>query len=167
MVLSLNFEDSINHDPKWYLGYQYDCINSYNKNNGGPKNGTKIKFCSLPKTRKPSFLRFWAAKHNKNEENWVNSSEAYNENSDKEEEPTMNYFNGGLVKIDKNGCANIRLILPSGYTNNQNQIENPHIHFRICTDGRMSGVLTQEIKVNNIDSSLGTLKTPGYLLNKY
>jgi len=152
MVVSINFENQ--HNSQWYKGYHYKCEYKFKKDNSGPKNGTPLKLTNLPVKGDKNYIRFWAAKKNPFKKYWKTIDQAYDEQCVLEEEPSLDYFNGGWVKIDKRGTANIRIIVPSGYINNSGEKEEPHIHFRICSNDQMSHVYTVPIKKSDINSSI-------------
>ena len=142
MVLTYKYQSPLKHKKKWYQGYNIECSNF--KENKGPKNGSPIKITNLPHSDSV-YVRFWGAKHNKDDLNWENFKKAYDEKSKYESEPSISYFNGGVVKADKKGIVRFRLILPSGYKNKDGLVENPHFHYRVCNGNKMGGVTTQFI----------------------
>ena len=145
MVVTIKFEEQ--HNDKWYIGYEYDCKSKFKKN-VGPKNGTPIKISHLPISGRRNYLRFWGAMQNNNNEIWNNINEAYDETGDIEKTPPLSYYNGGFVEIDRQGKARIRLELPSKYINNIGEKEPPHLHFRICSENKMSRVYTMPLLYN-------------------
>ena len=60
-------------------------------------------------------------------------------------------FIEGVLKINRQGVADIKLQLPSGYINNVGEKESPHLHFRLCSDNKMSPVYTLPIHFQKIN----------------
>ncbi len=152
MSLTFTYQPKLPHNVQWSAGYSVgsSCKEYYqtwfSKNGNGPKNGEKIILRNLP-CRGNNYIRFWAAKPCNNKEKvWDDFNDAYDEpDSMMEKEPNVNYYNGGMVPICKNGKAMFRLHLPLGYMSKNGYIY-PHFHYRLCQEGKMGPVHTEYIR---------------------
>ena len=163
MSLIFSYQPKLPHSIRWSAGYSIgsSCKYYYKtwfcKKGNGPKNGEKIILRNLP-CHNDTYIRFWAAKPSNNgEDKWDSFNSAYDEdNSMMEKEPDIHYFNGGMVKVEKNGKATFRLFLPLGYMSKNGYISS-HFHYRLCSEGKMGPVHTEFIRNscyhNNCDLS--------------
>jgi hypothetical protein len=152
MSFTIDYHPKIPHGTNWSVGYPLDmsCRNyqrvtreKMTNNGNGPRNGVRIILRGLPKyNNQRVYVRFWAAL--KNSDTWDTHQEAYGESDTNsyEHEPPIDYPNGGLVKARKNGKTHFRVHLPAGYQSENGYI-SPHLHYRVCIDGKMGPVHTQ------------------------
>lgn len=144
MVLNIEYDYNLPHSTRWKEGYTvHSCKLLFKKELTGPKNGTSIKISNLPVVAgEDTYLRFWAAGDDPNGDVWKNYHTAYDTQAQYEKEPNIDYYNGGIVKISKYGTAKFKLIMPDGYYDNDGHIIAPHLHYRLCSNNRMSHVMT-------------------------
>lgn len=145
MSLVFNYQPTLPHSLSWAAGYPLgmSCRDYYltwfkGGHQKGPIEGELITLKNLP-CHGDNYLRFWAAKPKTS--SWSNFQQAYGEQDQTEKEPPVDYPNGGMLKIKKNGRVKFRLILPAGYQSKNGYI-SPHFHYRLCQDGQMGPVQT-------------------------
>ena len=156
MSLTINHVPVISHGLKWCSGYSIgtDCKSYhrtwFHKKGNGPRTGEKIILRNiLSSNSNKIYVRFWTED--------ATSDTLLNE------EPDIEYINGGMVGVNKKSQAVFRLCLPKTITTEEGKIP-PHFYYRLCKDGLMSPVHTIYL-TSRCSSNCNLMIMRGYLDN--
>ena len=150
------YRPQLPHGKAWSQGYTAgQCsgmVASLGDKATGPHDGICLKLINIPwHGRDPLYLRFWAARGGT--EKWKDFQEAYEERGPMGKEPSLNYPNGGMVKVSKKGEAKFRLHLPRGYMADGGFIP-PHFHYCLCYQRKRSPVHTVYLEQSRTHGTL-------------
>ena len=148
MTYTFEYRPQLPHGTAWTQGYDgASCdkaVQELGSQAKGPRNGLCMRMIQIPWHGSHSlYLRFWAARGGNTY--WNDFADAYDEQGPMEKEPSLDFPNGGMVKVSKKGKAKFRLHLPQGYMSDKGFVP-PHFHYCLCYRGRRSPVQTVYIE---------------------
>ena len=166
---TFQYRPQLPHGKAWSQGYTggrcSEAAASLGDRATGPHDGICLKLIHIPwHGRDPLYLRFWAARGGT--EKWKDFQDAYQEKGPMETEPSLDYPNGGIVKVSKKGKAKFRLHLPRGYMGEGGFVP-PHFHYYLCYQRKRSPVHTVYLQRSSAPCPAGSGRTPSLLVHSH